>query len=160
MTITRREFTLGALTAAAAGSTPFLVQAQTGKTIAVLFDGLYSEFWVAGIQIIKDEMKNRGFQVLERSRTRMITSSSSSARHDRAQGRRHHHRPDRLQGGDPRDPAANRANIPMVHFNRPPAPSDAYSVAIQADNQKIARTPCSTRPRSPRTPAKSTKPPS
>jgi ABC-type sugar transport system substrate-binding protein len=26
----------------------------------------------------------------------------------------------------------------MVHFNRPPAESDAYSVAIQADNRKIA----------------------
>ena len=29
----------------------------------------------------------------------------------------------------------------MVHFNRPPAPSDAYSVAIQADNKAIARVP-------------------
>ena len=34
--------------------------------------------------------------------------------------------------------AANEAGIPMVHFNRPPAESDAYSVAIQADNRKIA----------------------
>jgi hypothetical protein len=33
--------------------------------------------------------------------------------------------------------AANEAGIPMVHFNRPPAESDAYSVAIQADNRKI-----------------------
>src|SRR5437868_4355921 len=29
------------------------------------------------------------------------------------------------------------AGVPMVHFNRPPAESDAYSVAIQADNRKI-----------------------
>ena len=35
--------------------------------------------------------------------------------------------------------AANAANIPMVHFNRPPAANDGYSVAIQADNQAIAR---------------------
>jgi hypothetical protein len=27
----------------------------------------------------------------------------------------------------------------MVHFNRPPAESDAYSVAIQADNRKDRR---------------------
>jgi ABC-type sugar transport system substrate-binding protein len=33
--------------------------------------------------------------------------------------------------------AANAAGVPMVHFNRPPAESDAYSVAIQADNRKI-----------------------
>ena len=34
--------------------------------------------------------------------------------------------------------AANEAGIQMVHFNRPPAESDAYSVAIQADNRQIA----------------------
>ena len=27
----------------------------------------------------------------------------------------------------------------MVHFNRPPAPNDGYSVAIQADNRKITQ---------------------
>ena len=47
--------------------------------------------------------------------------------------------------------AANAANIPMVHFNRPPAESDAYSVAIQADNRKIMaehrRSSLSPRPR-------------
>src|SRR6202043_1938085 len=33
--------------------------------------------------------------------------------------------------------AANAAGIPMVHFNRPPAPSDAYSVAVVVDNRKL-----------------------
>ena len=42
--------------------------------------------------------------------------------------------------------AANEAGIPMVHFNRPPAESDAYSVAIQADT---ATSPRMTRTRHP-----------
>jgi ribose/xylose/arabinose/galactoside ABC-type transport system permease subunit/ABC-type sugar transport system substrate-binding protein len=33
--------------------------------------------------------------------------------------------------------AANAAGVPIVHFNRPPAPSDAYSVAVVADNRKL-----------------------
>jgi len=33
--------------------------------------------------------------------------------------------------------ALNAAGIPMVHFNRPPAPNDAYSVAVVADNRKL-----------------------
>ena len=40
MKTTRRQFTIGALTAAAAGSMPLLVQAQSGKTIAVLDTGV------------------------------------------------------------------------------------------------------------------------
>lgn len=42
MRTTRRQFTIGSLVAAAAGPTPMLVQARSGKTIAVLFDGLRS----------------------------------------------------------------------------------------------------------------------
>jgi ribose/xylose/arabinose/galactoside ABC-type transport system permease subunit/ABC-type sugar transport system substrate-binding protein len=33
--------------------------------------------------------------------------------------------------------AANAAGVPLVHFNRPPAPNDAYSVAVVADNRKL-----------------------
>jgi ABC-type sugar transport system substrate-binding protein len=141
MNITRRQFTIGGLTAAAVGAVPFPAFAQSGsKTIAVLFDGLYSEFWVAGIQIIKDEMKNRGFTVLE----------AISDKDDNKQFEQVRAMISRKVDGIiivqtdskaviPAIRAANRANIPMVHFNRPPAESDAYSVAIQADNQKIAR---------------------
>jgi ribose/xylose/arabinose/galactoside ABC-type transport system permease subunit/ABC-type sugar transport system substrate-binding protein len=35
--------------------------------------------------------------------------------------------------------AANAAEVPMVHFNRAPAASDAYSVAVVADNRQIMR---------------------
>lgn len=60
----RREFTLGALTAIAATSgLSVAVRAADNKTIAVLFDGLYSEFWVAGLQIIREDLKKRGFGI-------------------------------------------------------------------------------------------------
>ena len=140
MKTTRRQFTIGALMAAAAGTTPMLVQAQSGKTIAVLFDGLYSEFWVAGMQIIKDEMKKRGFTVLEAISDKDDNKQFEQVRAMIAR------KVDGIiivqtdsKAVIPAIRAANRANIPMVHFNRPPAESDAYSVAIQADNQKIAR---------------------
>ena len=66
MALDRRGFTVGTL-AALAASSGFGVRALAagGKTIAVLFDGLYSEFWVAGIQIIRDDLKKRGFEISE-----------------------------------------------------------------------------------------------
>ncbi|HZA91330.1 MAG TPA: sugar ABC transporter substrate-binding protein, partial [Gemmatimonadales bacterium] len=126
--------------AAAAGATPMLVHAQSGKTIAVLFDGLYSEFWVAGMQIIKDEMKKRGYTVLEG-----ISDKDDSKQFEqvRAMIARKVDGIIIVQTDSkaviPAIRAANRANVPMVHFNRPPAESDAYSVAVVADNQTIAR---------------------
>ena len=141
MTFTRRGFTLTTLGAIAAthGMT-LAVRAQDGKTIAVLFDGLYSEFWVAGIQIIRDEMSERGYEIFE-----AISDQDDNKQFEQV-------RAAIARGVDgiiivqtdanaviPAIRAANEAGIPMVHFNRPPAESDAYSVAIQADNQKIAR---------------------
>lgn len=142
MAVTRRGFTLGSLGAIAAanGLGMAAVRAQDGKTIAVLFDGLYSEFWVAGIQIIRDEMSERGYEIFE-----AISDQDDNKQFEQV-------RAAIARGVDgiiivqtdanaviPAIRAANEAGIPMVHFNRPPAESDAYSVAIQADNQKIAR---------------------
>lgn len=142
MALTRRGFSLGTLAAIAAthGSTLAVRAQEDGKTIAVLFDGLYSEFWVAGIQIIREEMQNRGFEIFE-----AISDQDDNKQFEQV-------RAAIARGVDgiiivqtdanaviPAIRAANEANIPMVHFNRPPAESDAYSVAIQADNQKIAR---------------------
>lgn len=141
MTLTRRDFTVGTLTAlAAASGLTVAVRAQGTKTIAVLFDGLYSEFWVAGIQIIREDLKKRGFEIME----------AISDQDDNKQFEQVRAAITRKVDGIiivqtdsnaviPAIKAANDANIPMVHFNRPPAESDAFSVAIQADNQKIAR---------------------
>jgi len=141
MTLSRREFTVGTLaTLAAASGMTVAVKAQGTKTIAVLFDGLYSEFWVAGIQIIREELKERGFEIMEAISDQDDNKQFEQVRAAIAR---------KVDGiiivqtdsnaVIPAIRAANEANIPMVHFNRPPAESDAYSVAIQADNQKIAR---------------------
>jgi ABC-type sugar transport system substrate-binding protein len=140
MSISRRELTVGALFAAAAASRPLVVHAAEGKTIAVLFDGLYSEFWVAGIKIIKDEMTKRGFTVLE-----AISDQDDNKQFEqvRAMIARKVDGIIIVQTDSkaviPAIRAANKANIPMVHFNRPPAQTDAYSVAVVADNQTISR---------------------
>lgn len=141
MALTRREFTLSTL-AGIAASSGYSVGAlgADGKTIAVLFDGLYSEFWVAGIQIIRDDLKKRGFSISEAISDKDDNKQFEQVRAAIAK---------KVDGiiivqtdanaVIPAIKAANKAKIPMVHFNRPPAESDAFSVAIQADNQKIAR---------------------
>ncbi|MBX3582724.1 MAG: sugar ABC transporter substrate-binding protein [Rhizobiaceae bacterium] len=141
MALNRRDFTVGALTglAALSGMT-VAVRAQGSKTIAVLFDGLYSEFWVAGIQIIREDLKKRGFEIMEAISDQDDNKQFEQVRAAIAR---------KVDGiiivqtdsnaVIPAIRAANEADIPMVHFNRPPAPSDAFSVAIQADNQKISR---------------------
>lgn len=141
MTLNRRDFTVGALTGLAALSgLTVAVRAQGTKTIAVLFDGLYSEFWVAGIQIIRDDLKKRGFEIMEAISDQDDNKQFEQVRAAIAR---------KVDGiiivqtdsnaVIPAIKAANEAKIPMVHFNRPPAASDAFSVAIQADNQKISR---------------------
>jgi ABC-type sugar transport system substrate-binding protein len=141
MALSRREFTVGTLVALAATSgLSVAVRAEGKKTIAVLFDGLYSEFWVAGIQIIRDDLKKRGFEIME-----AISDKDDNKQFEQVRAAI----TKKVDGiiivqtdsnaVIPAIKAANKANIPMVHFNRPPAPSDAFSVAIQADNQKISR---------------------
>lgn len=141
MKLNRRDFTVGTLAAIAASSgLTMAVRAQDSKTIAVLFDGLYSEFWVAGIQIIREELANRGYQIME-----AISDQDDNKQFEqvRAAIARQVDGIIIVQTDSnaviPAIRAANEADIPMVHFNRPPAESDAFSVAIQADNQKIAR---------------------
>jgi ABC-type sugar transport system substrate-binding protein len=141
MALNRREFTIGTLVALAASSgMTVAVKAQGTKTIAVLFDGLYSEFWVAGIQIIREDLKKRGFAIMEAISDQDDNKQFEQVRAAIAR---------KVDGiiivqtdsnaVIPAIKAANEAKIPMVHFNRPPAESDAFSVAIQADNQKIAK---------------------
>ena len=141
MALDRRQFTLGSLTALAAASGLGVQAVAAGtKTIAVLFDGLYSEFWVAGIQIIRDDLKGRGFAIQEAISDKDDNKQFEQVRAALAK---------KVDGiiivqtdanaVIPAIKAANKANVPMVHFNRPPAKTEAYSVAIQADNQKIAR---------------------
>jgi ABC-type sugar transport system substrate-binding protein len=138
MSVTRRAFTVGSLLAAGTLGLPIMVKAQQGKTVALLFDSLVSPFWVAGLDIMREKAKANGWEVLEQ-----ISNFDDNKQFEQVKamiGRK----VDGIliiqtdsKAVIPAIRAANEANIPMVHFNRPPAESDAYSVAIQADNRKI-----------------------
>ncbi|MEP7172532.1 MAG: sugar ABC transporter substrate-binding protein [Aestuariivirga sp.] len=138
MKLTRRDFTVGALIAAGTGGMSTFVKAQGTKTVALLFDSLVSPFWVSGIEIMRAKAKENGWESLEN-----ISDFDDNKQFEQVKamiGRK----VDGIliiqtdsKAVIPAIRAANEANIPMVHFNRPPAESDAYSVAIQADNRKI-----------------------
>jgi ABC-type sugar transport system substrate-binding protein len=139
MRVTRRDFTLGSLLAAGTLGLPVYVKAQQGKTVALLFDSLVSPFWVSGLEIMREKAKANGWEVLEN-----ISNFDDNKQFEQVKamiGRK----VDGIliiqtdsKAVIPAIRAANEAGIPMVHFNRPPAESDAYSVAIQADNRTIA----------------------
>jgi ABC-type sugar transport system substrate-binding protein len=139
MRTTRREFTIGSLLAAGTLGMPVFAKAQQGKTVALLFDSLVSPFWVSGLDIMRVKAKENGWEVLEN-----ISNFDDNKQFEQVKamiGRK----VDGIliiqtdsKAVIPAIRAANEANIPMVHFNRPPAESDAYSVAIQADNRQIA----------------------
>ncbi len=140
MSVTRRAFTVGSLLAAGTLGLPIMVKAQQGKTVALLFDSLVSPFWVAGLDIMRVKAKENGWTVLEG-----ISNFDDNKQFEQVKAMIARHVDGILiiqtdsKAVIPAIRAANAAGIPMVHFNRPPAPSDAYSVAIQADNRKITQ---------------------
>ncbi|MCB1969446.1 MAG: sugar ABC transporter substrate-binding protein [Geminicoccaceae bacterium] len=138
--ISRRGFTVGSLLAAGTAGLPVFVKAQGNRTIALLFDSLVSPFWVSGLDIMRDEAQKRGWSTLE-----AISDFDDNKQFEQVQAMI-----ERKVDGIliiqtdanaviPAIRAANEAGIPMVHFNRPPAENDQYSVAIQADNRQITR---------------------
>ncbi len=144
MKIDRRQFTsamlagLGSL-AFSSCSGPSTGNANSKGTIAVLFDGLYSPFWVASHDAIIADLESRGFDAAEAISDQDDAKQLTQVRAMIARG---------VKGiiivhtdsnsVIPAIRAANKARVPMVHFNRAPAPSDAFSVAVQADNRRIA----------------------
>lgn len=136
--VSRRSFTVGALLAAGTAGLPIMVKAQEGKTVALLFDSLVSPFWVSGIEIMREEAAARGWETLE-----AISDFDDNRQFEQVRAMIERQVDGILiiqtdsNAVIPAIRAANEAGIPMVHFNRPPAESDAYSVAIQADNRKI-----------------------
>ncbi|MGP1396218.1 MAG: sugar ABC transporter substrate-binding protein [Inquilinaceae bacterium] len=140
MDLNRRQFTLASLLAAGTAGWPVFARAQGQKTIAVLFDGLYSPFWVAGIEAIKQDLEGRGFEMVQ-----AISDQDDNRQFEQVKAML-------ARGVDgiiivqtdsnaviPAIREANAAGVPMVHFNRPPAESDAFSVAVQADNRRITQ---------------------
>ncbi len=137
----RRQFIAAALATAIITRFPHAARAQGGKKrIAVLFDGLYSTFWVAGLEILKADLAKRDYEVLE-----AISDQDDNKQFEqvRAMIARKVDGIIIVQTDSnaviPAIKAANAAKIPMVHFNRPPAKTDAFSVAVTADNKTISR---------------------
>lgn len=123
---------------AAALAAPALPQVGRKRTIALLLDSLISPFWVASLDSLRREATRRGWSVLE-----AVSNMDDNKQYSQVQSMLQRrvdgiviiHTDDKAV--IPAIRAANAANVPMVHFNRPPAPNDAYSIAVVADNRKL-----------------------
>jgi inositol transport system substrate-binding protein len=104
-------------------------------TIGVAFETLQTEYWVAGFEAIRADLKSRGHTMLEAVADQDANRQLEQVKNFIT----------RKVGGIilvPKDAktclpmikAANAANIPIVLFNRPADKSDARSVAVVADN--------------------------
>lgn len=109
-------------------------------TVGVAFETLQTEYWVAGFDAIKEELAERDIVVLE-------AIADSDPNRQLQQVRNFITRkvdgiilvPKDAKSCIPAIRAANDAGIPIVLFNRPAGESDARSVAVQADNFRIAK---------------------
>ena len=109
-------------------------------TVGVAFETLQTEYWVAGFDAIKAELAERDIEVLE-------AIADGDPNRQLQQVRNFITRkvdgiimvPKDAKSCIPAIRAANDAGIPIVLFNRPAGESDAKSVAIQADNFRIAK---------------------
>jgi inositol transport system substrate-binding protein len=108
-------------------------------TIGVAFETLQTEYWIAGFDAIKAEVRARGATVLE-------AVANGDTNRQLEQVRNFITRkvdgiilvPKDAQTCLPMIRAANAAGIPIVLFNRPADQSDARSVAVVADNRALA----------------------
>ena len=109
-------------------------------TVGVAFETLQTEYWVAGFEAIKAELKKRDIIMLE-----AVADQDASRQLQQV-------KTFITRGVDgiilvPKDAktcipmirAANEAKIPIVLFNRPADKSDAISTAIVADNRTLTR---------------------
>ncbi len=114
----------------------------SGKTltVGVAFETLQTEYWVAGFEAIKSELKKRDITLLE-----AVADQDASRQLQQV-------KTFITRGVDgiilvPKDAktcipmirAANEAKIPIVLFNRPADKSDAVSTAVVADNRTLTR---------------------
>jgi len=113
---------------------------KRGMTIGVAFETLQTEYWVASIETIREELKKRGIAMLEQ-----IADGDANRQFEQIKNFVARKvdgiiiAPKDKQTVIPMIRAANRANIPIVLYNRPPAKSDVKSVTIVADNYAITK---------------------
>lgn len=114
--------------------------APAGKklTVGVAFETLQTEYWVAGFEAIKAELKKRNITMLE-------SVADQDANRQLQQVKTFISRgvdgiilvPKDAKTCIPMIRAANEAKTPIVLFNRPADKSDAQSTAVVADNRKL-----------------------
>lgn len=114
--------------------------ATKALTIGVAFETLQTGYWVAGLEAIRADLKQRGYTMLE-------AVADGDANRQREQVQNFITRqvdgiilvPKDGQTCLPMIKAANAAHIPIVLFNRPAEKSDARSVAVVADNFALTK---------------------
>jgi ABC-type sugar transport system substrate-binding protein len=110
------------------------------QTIGVAFETLQTEYWVAGFEAIKAELKKRDINMVE-----AIADQDASRQLQQVKNFIARHVdgiimvPKDAKTCIPMIRAANEAKIPIVLFNRPADKTDAQSTAIVADNVKLSR---------------------
>jgi len=108
--------------------------------IGVSFDTLQTEYWVASRDALEAEIKARGAEML-------IAVANNDAARQLEQVNNFITKgvtgiiiaPKDAQAVVPAIKAANRAKIPIVLYNRPPADNAGKSVTIVADNREITK---------------------
>ena len=114
---------------------------SAGKSrVGVAFETLQTEYWVASFEAIRAELKKHGIEMLE-----AVADGNANRQLEQVNGFI-------TRGVDgvivaPKDAstvvpmikAANRADVPIVLYNRPPAENSGKSVTVVADNFAIAR---------------------
>lgn len=118
------------------------LQKTTGHrlTLGVSFETLQTEFWVAALKAFETELDKRNIQMLQ-------AIADGDANRQIEQVRNFITRkvdgiimvPKDAKACIPVIKAANSAGIPIILFNRPPAESDAKSIAVVADNLDLSR---------------------
>ncbi len=121
-------------------SSPTVPGAGKKLTVGVAFETLQTEYWVAGFEAIKAELKKRDIAMLEAVADQDASRQLQQVKNFITRG---------VDGIIlvPKDAktcipmirAANEAKIPIVLFNRPAEKTDAQSTAVVADNFKLTQ---------------------
>lgn len=140
MRLDRREWIGAALAAIGSAGCQRGAAAPGRLRVGLAFETLQTEYWEASFNIFKDELKKHDIQVLE-----AVADGDASRQLDQIRG----FITRRVDGiiVAPKDAStavplvkhANRADIPIVFYNRPPADNDGQYTAVQADNVAISR---------------------
>ncbi|MGA3266849.1 MAG: substrate-binding domain-containing protein [Verrucomicrobiota bacterium] len=116
------------------------IPAGKQRTIALLFDDLTAPFWLQSREALRSEAHRRGWLVLE-----AVSNMNDSRQYQQLKAMIQRGvdgiiiAPTDNKAVIPAIQAANEAHIPIVCFNRPPAESGAYSVAVVCDNRALMR---------------------